>query len=291
MLPDAPFRVVVNARTHLVVENSSGRCLGAVGFTFYRPWVFPLYTPAGLTILQEFPYDHPFHNGCFVGQSPVRSGTREGNFWYTPPRQSLEEPGFVHIGRMEAKAPFEIRPHERGIRFSIRCIWRDEQVQPLLDELRTVDLYRFADATLCDVISEKVSAYEDVEYPQTKHGGIGVRVEPRLLLACGGRVLGDGGRAGGAEVVHGLQSDYVAYENAGPDGRPFGVFLQSLEPSSGTPWFVRDYGLALLNPTQQQSLRVPRGSSWVAALRVAAYDGALTDARAREWMRGQVGSG
>ena len=36
-----------------------------------QPWVYPLYTPAGHQVLQEFAFDHPFHNGCFVGLHPV----------------------------------------------------------------------------------------------------------------------------------------------------------------------------------------------------------------------------
>ena len=62
------FEVIINAKTHLVVDSNTGICLGGVGANFYRPFVFPFYTPAGHTVVQEFAFDHPFHNGIFVGQ-------------------------------------------------------------------------------------------------------------------------------------------------------------------------------------------------------------------------------
>ena len=55
---EQPFQVRVNERTHMVVEAATGRCLGAVGANYYSTWVFPLYTPAGLTVVRaKRPYE------------------------------------------------------------------------------------------------------------------------------------------------------------------------------------------------------------------------------------------
>jgi len=45
----------------VVQHEETGRWLGGIGANYYRAWVYPLYTPRGLTVLQEFPFDHPFH--------------------------------------------------------------------------------------------------------------------------------------------------------------------------------------------------------------------------------------
>ena len=42
---------------YLVTDPATGRCLGGVGANHYRPWVFPLYTPSGLTV--NFPLTTP----------------------------------------------------------------------------------------------------------------------------------------------------------------------------------------------------------------------------------------
>lgn len=277
------FEVKVNAKTHLVVESTTGRCLGGVGANFYRPFVFPFYTPAGHTVVQEFAFDHPFHNGIFVGQGPVQVGDREAGFWASPPRRSWTDKVFERLGRMDTQKDIGITPHADGVQFVQNVVWRDENEEPLIDEIRTVNLHALDDATICDMTSEKIAAYGAVTYPQTKFGSIGIRVEPRLLPVMGGIVLGDNGRSGGVDVVHEGESDFVAYQNVLAGHGAFGVFMSILNEGIRGPWFIRDYGMALYNPTWTGSISIPEGESWKVALRVIAYDGELTPANAEKW--------
>jgi len=276
------FMTVKNARTYLVVEEASGRCLGGVGSNFYRPWVYPLYTPSGTTVIREFPFDHPFHNGFFIGQNPVIVDQREANYWAMPPIRSHDDAIFRKVGRMATDDEPSIEMNHRGGSFAFESIWLDPEEEPMIREVRTADIYSTGDATVCDVTSQKFADYGPVEYPQTKYGAIGIRVEPRLLPAMGGVVLGDGGRQGNAEVVHEKDSDYVAYENELPGPGRFGVFMTIPGEARG-PWFIRDYGMALHNPTWLRSISTPEGGSWSVSLRVVAYDGALTEDRAGRW--------
>ncbi len=278
------YKVIINARTHLVVETDTGRCLGGLGANFYRPFVFPFYTPAGHTVIQEFAFDHPFHNGIFVGQAPVKVGDREAWFWGAPPRRSFTDRLFEKLGRMETQKDIDITPHANGVQFVQKVIWRDENDAPLLDEIRTVNLYALADATVCDMTSEKVATYGAVEYPQTKYGSIGMRVEPRLLPVMGGVVIGDNDRRGKVEVLQGI-SDFVAYQNQLPTHGHFGIFMTILNGDTRGPWFIRDYGMALYNPTQTGPVLTPKNETWQISLRFVAYDGELTAARADNWCR------
>ena len=277
------FEVKVNAKTHLVVQNGTGRCLGGVGANFYRPFVFPLYTPAGHTVVQEFAFDHPFHNGVFVGQGPIQVGERVSSFWASPPRRSFKDKVFENMGRMDTQKDIDITPHADGVEFVQKVIWRDENEEPLIDEIRTVNLYTVADATVCDMTSEKIASYGAATYPQTKYGSIGIRVEPRLLPLMGGIVLGDNGRNGGVDVVHEGESDFVAYQNMLTGHGQFGVCMTILDEEVRGPWFIRDYGMALYNPTWTDSVSTPAGECWKISLRVVAYDGELTETRAGKW--------
>ena len=277
------FEVEVNAKTHLVVDGHTGRCLGGVGANFYRPFVFPFYTPAGLTVVQEFAFDHPFHNGIFVGQGPVQVGDRAAGFWASPPRRSWTDKVFEKLGRMDTQKDIDITPYENGVQFVQKVVWRDENEEPLIDEIRTVNLYACADATVCDMTSEKMAAYGAATYPQTKFGSIGIRVEPRLLPVMGGIVLADNGRSGGVDVVHEGESDFVAYQNALSGHGAFGVFMSILNEGIRGPWFIRDYGMALYNPTWTGSVSTLEGESWKVSLRVIAYDGELTSSRSENW--------
>ena len=230
----------------LVLEG--GRCLGGIGAHWYRPWLYPLYTPAGNPVLQAFPFDHPFHNGCFVAQHPVRAGGRTANFWAVPPPRTPDDEIFSHVGRIEVTA----------LEYPVlKCIWRDGAGEPVLDEERRFTIRTENAHTVCEVTSRKIAAYEDLEFPATKFGGICVRVDPQLTPAAGGRIIGR----------HDEASPFVAYEN-----RRFGLALAG---DGVTPWFVRDYGLAALNPTWKKPLALKKGEAWETRLRLVAYDGAL----------------
>ncbi len=142
----------------MAVERESGRCLGGVGSNFYRPWVFPLYTPGGFTVIQEFAFDHPFHNGFFVAQHPVIVGERQANFWAMPPRRSHDDAIFTKVGRIDAPKTPKIEPHDQGVQFTLENIWRDSNEEPIINEIRTVNLYATDDATVCDMTSQKIAA-------------------------------------------------------------------------------------------------------------------------------------
>ena len=278
-MSDYPFKILVNAKTHMVVESQTGRCLGGVGSNAQRSWVFPFYTPSGHTVIQEYAFDHPFHNGFYVGQSPIIVDQREGQFWHYAGFRTRPL-----SGRVNAPKTPESQVHRNGARFRLENVWLDESEEPLIDEIRTVNLMSVEDATVCDMSSQKVASYGAVEYPQTKFGSIGIRVEPRLLPVMGGVILADNNRRGGVKVVHEGESDFVAYENHLPGHGQFGVMMHILDADIRGPWFIRDYGMSLFNPTWTQSISVAEGESWTVSLRVVAYDGELTDERAQGWI-------
>jgi hypothetical protein len=285
------YHIHTNVQSHIV--KAGNRILGAYGTNFWRSWVYPFYTPSGRTVVENFPFDHPFHNGIFVGQNPVKVGAREGNFWAFPVKRNHDDHIMKKFGRMDPQGEPTNEVTEAGVRFTLKSIWRDEQEQPLVDEERTVVLRALPDATVCDMSSRKTAAYGAAEFTKTKFGSIGVRVEPRLLPPLGGQVIGcvDGElhRGTADEVANQKACDAVAYENDIPGVGVCGICLMILDNSASPdrrgPWFIRDYGMAMCNATQNESIVVPSGGAWTAALRVVAYDGALTPSRLAQWRK------
>lgn len=222
------------------------RCLTGIGHHWYRPWLHPLHTPAGHGVLEAFPFDHPFHNGCFVAQHPVRCAGLEANFWAVPPPRTPDDEVFVNVGRVEVVS----------LSYPLtKSIWQAPGGEALLDEERRISLEVRGAATVCSVASTKIAAYGDVEFPATKFGGIGVRVHPLLLSAAGARIHG----------AHDAPAPFVAYDN--------GRFGLALVADGSLPWFVRDYGFAAWNPTWKQPLLLRKGERWTVALTLVAYDG------------------
>ncbi len=265
-----------------VVQNEeTGRWLGGVGANYYRSWVYPLYTPRGLTVIQEFPFDHPFHNGLWVAQGPIQFDGQTVHFWPMPPERRPGESLFTHMGRIETLGLPTVETHARGVRFTLQSTWRTGDGAPVLDETRIIDLYAVEDATVCDVTTVQKATYGDLEYDATKFGAICVRTDPRLTPVVGAEVIADGGRRGKAEVALQQANAYVAYES-GSSGS-FGILL-AVPGQQPHEWFIRDYGLATYNPMFEQPRTVAHGDSLRVDLRVVAYDEPLTEERAQRWI-------
>jgi hypothetical protein len=283
------YSIHTRVSSHFV--KADNRILGAFGTNFWRSWVYPFYTPAGCTVIENFPFDHPFHNGVFVGQNPVKVGDSEGNFWAFPVTRCHDDHLMKKMGRMDPQGQPAAEVTDAGVRFTLKSIWRDEQEHPLIDEERSVLLRALPDATVCDMTSRKTAAYGAVEFGKTKFGSIGARVEPRLLPALGGRVIGimDGElhRGKADEVANKQSCDAVAFENDVPGIGAFGICLMILDNSAGPdrrgPWFIRDYGMAMFNATQDEAIALPAGGDWTVAMRAIAYDGTLTAERLAAW--------
>jgi hypothetical protein len=277
-----------------VVECDTNRLLAGIGNNAHRAWIFPLNTPLGRNTVQEYPFDHPFHNGVFVGQGKVQQGGQESNFWapLTDWRQPAN-PVFQRIGLLKYAGPPAVESIEDGMRFSYQTTWQDERERPVLEERRSFEIRAAEDATFCDVTSQKRAAYGDLTFAVTKHGAIGARVQPQLLPVLSGEIQGGrrdrGVRRGLAEEVAHLQScDFVGYEAEVPGLGRFGVCLiireNTASPERQGPWFIRDYGMALFNPTLTAPVHLAEGDSWSVGLRVVAYDGSLDLARAEPWL-------
>lgn len=282
---------------NMVAETATGRLLGGVGHNDLRSWCYPLNTPRGLNVAQEYPFDHSFHNGVFVAQACVVRGGVLSNFWVVHPDwRSPDSHVYNHLGQIRHGERAGVTPLPRGYRFTYRATWTGADGGPVLDEERHFDLYDAGDATVCDLTSRKTAAYGDLLFQANKHGSLGVRVQPQLLPPFGGAMIAGAGRElhrGGAEVAFGKERDFVAYEAAPAGLHRFGVCLLVLANSAGAgdsaagrgagPWFVRDYGMAMFNATMTDDVTVAAGETWEAALRVVAYDGAVSVDRAGAW--------
>lgn len=279
------YEVRINAKTHMVFDNVTGKFLGGFGSNFYRTWVFPLYTPSGQTVIQEFAHDHPFHNGFFVGQHPIIKDGKEANYWMAPPKRHNSDPNYRNLGRVDAPNTPKIEISEAGVRFISESIWRDEDENPVLDEVREVLFYsdENANAIICEMTSKKIASYGRLEYPVTKYGCIATRIEPRVLPTMGGIIIADNGRRGDEDKLHVTESDFIAYENSSAGNGTIGLLMTSLDPRVRGPWFVRNYGVAFLNLTMNQTVITEEGQDWTVSKRLVAYDGPLTDERIAKW--------
>ena len=136
-----------DALGNMVMETASGRLLGGVGHNDLRSWCYPLNTPRGLGVTQEYAFDHAFHNGVFVAQARVVCGGVLSNFWVVHPDwRSPDSHVYNHLGQIRYRERADITPLASGFRFSYHSTWNGCDGAPVLDEVRHFDLYAAADA-------------------------------------------------------------------------------------------------------------------------------------------------
>ncbi len=258
----------------LAFDRLHGVPIAGIGQSFMRPWIYPLYTPGGYQVLQEFAFDHPFHNGCFIGWHPVRYDGVDHNFWATPPARSAPDPMMTNLGRIEAISPPSLTAAPDFLTAELALRWRSETGAVLAEELRSLRFWATGCGHGIDLRSQLRAVNHPLELPATKFAGIGIRLDPRLTPACGGWFEGSAGK-GCAAALHDRPGDFLRVE-ANVGDRAFGLYLEA--PGFGLPWFVRDYGLILLNPVWHDGRHLLRDEPLVMRLTMVAYDAAATPA-------------
>lgn len=253
----------------------SGRPIAAVALTHVRAYVFPLYTPAGVDVLEECPPDHSHHQGLLVGQDFVNGH----NFW-APLFHGQRGTAPLNTQRLEVGQKLVAQPDGNGITISLALQWMTVGGQAVLDEHRTLRFEVWNGFTFVEVTTRWKASYGDIVIGQTKEGGAGMRVHPMLQSAWGGEARNSAGKVG-VDNTHDALADWVEISGK-VSGRQVGIVMM-LHPSlERLPWFTRGYGLHLYTPYRDKAGRIPFGETREIRLAFAAFDGASDGARGRE---------
>lgn len=277
----------------LAVDESSGLCVAGLGGHWHRPWIYPLYTPRGRQVLHAFPFDHPFHNGCFAGIHPIEYQGRAHNFWATPPQRQDADPMMQGLGRVLPAAPPDLKVDGRQWHAQWPLNWWTDDGCLLMREERTVRIEPGLYANRMHVQCHW-TANVPLKIPATKFAGLGVRLDTALTQAAGARyapledaeafdALALGAAESGADLVrlagsvpdasvdelHGRALAAIRVQSA-INGDSWGVVLHQARPA--VPWFIRGYGLALHNPVQAQAVEMTQGQQMEWSIALTAYD-------------------
>jgi hypothetical protein len=240
---------------------ADGKLIGGYNANELRSYVFPLYTPAGVLVIQEAPPDHPHHQGVWAGlEIDGHDLWNAGSFGKARHRQTNP------ISLAELKSTVD----ENGVSFVHEVVWETVDGMSLLHERRTVHLSASDEGTRVDWYSEFSAPDRPVTLGQTKEAGLALRVPPHWETPFGG-VIRNGAGATGEAACFDSDSSWLAIEGSAGNGQTAGVVL--LPRSQPCPWFTRDYGCHVYNPLRQQPVHLQPGRSFTLALTVLAYDG------------------
>ena len=242
------------------------RLLGGYSGNDLRSYVFPLYTPQGVLVLQEAPPDHPHHQGICAGlEIDGHDLWNAGSFGKARHRQ------------VAAPEATDLSPviSESGVTFTHSVDWWSEEGKRLLRERRSVTLKALSHMTMVDWISEFSSPNGGAELGQTKEAGIGMRVPPHWETRLGGQIRNASGQVGEAECFD-RNSAWINVQGAASGTQKAGIILMPGPRSKAYPWFTRDYGLHLYNPSRHHPIILNDSEKVTWSVRVFAYDGDLS---------------
>lgn len=250
-----------NSRWWVLADD---RLVGGYNANELRSYVFPLFTPAGVLVIQEAPPDHPHHQGIWAGlEIDGHDLWNAGSFGKARHRQTNGIP--------LAEIPPAV--DATGVTFHHEAVWETVDGTSLLREQRTVRLAAGGDCTQVDWRSIFSPADHPADLGQTKEAGLALRVPPHWETAFGGVIRNAAGGVGEAACFD-SDSPWLNIQGSAGNGAQAGVVL--LPASQPCPWFTRDYGCHVYNPLRQRSVQLQPGATFTLALTVLAYDGVLS---------------
>ena len=279
---DLPSGATAGARRTWIKRD--GRSIAALNQNAYRAYIFPLFTPSGVSVTAESPIDHPHHNSITVGADHfdclfVYDGhrTERGtyNFYVNETFQGRA------TGRTAAVAVDSEEVSDDTLRIVQHLEWQgpvewgapDRRV--LARETRTIDIRTAEQSNILDIRSRLEPTDWDIVIGPTRHAYFTVRMADGLRVVDGGKIVDADGRNSVQEINEGAAA-WVAMSATGPHGREVGVIVVPHPSTLPTGWYAHEWGTVAVNPFLHQAQSIGQGDALELGVTVAAHDGPLS---------------
>ncbi len=267
-----------------------GRPVAAFSQSAYRPYVYPVLTPAGVPVTGETPIDHPHHNSITVGADHF-----DCRFQYAADRLEDGTYNFYVNDVFQGRAPGRTvavstdsrEVSQRHLRVVQTVHWQGPAEWGAPDrrtvavETRTIDVYPRRAANVFDVRSQLSPTEWDVSIGPTRHAYFTVRLADGIRIDDGADVLDSKGRRRSDEIT-GQTADWVDVSGPAPYGHRAGVAVAPHPSAAGHPWAVYDWGSIVVNPFLDDRYDLKVGSTLDVSIRVIAHDGGPDEAGVAE---------
>lgn len=280
------------ARTRRRVLRHRGSPVLALTDGTFRPYLFPVYTPAGFAVTSESPADHPHHHSLWIGADhvhlvmPAHEGRDEVyayNCYVNDVFQGRAPGRLVETSLAGAEDGDGYRLRQ-SIAWRGPVEWGAPAGRHLLDETRTTVVRRVDEAYVLDVVSEVAAVSHRIVLGPTRHAYFNFRVAPSLSVEGGGVLCDERGVHASAAGVD-LRAHWVAASGPVGGGHEAGVGLAPRDGGRSWWWFVSDWGVATASPCRDAGLDlVPGGARATLAARYAVFDGRADVARCARWL-------
>jgi hypothetical protein len=256
------------AKTHRRRLICDGREL--VGFTegAFRPYLYPVFTPAGFAVTTESPADHPHHHSIWIGADHVhlRMPGSEGrteeyayNLYVNETFQGRAAGRIVEtsIEGSEAADRYEV---VQQLEWRGPVEWAAPEGRTLLTETRSWNFHAGAAFHLIDVQSQLTAAQWDLAFGPTRHAFFNFRVAEALQVARGGAITRQ-------------EEAWLDYSGPVGGGHTAGIALMPWSEGAKWWWFATDWGVVTAGPFRDSARPLLRGETLTLAARYVVHDG------------------
>jgi hypothetical protein len=272
------------ARTHRRSLRRRGRDILGLTQGIHRPYLFPLYTPAGFAVTTESPADHPHHDSVWIASDHVHCRV--------PAAGSIEEYTYNLYGNgtFQGRAPGRLI--ETGcestalapdrFRITQEIAWRGprewgaDDGRHIAAEIRTLEV-RAGDAHhVLDIRSRLAPTQWEMSLGPTRHAYFNVRVAESMRASHGGRLIDAEGRVGG-DAITDTATAWIDYSGPVGGGRVAGIAVFPSPRGAGGYWFVTDWGVVTVGPFRREARVLRLGEEMVLDYRLIVHDGDGSD--------------
>ncbi len=279
---DLPSGATAGARRTWIKRD--GRAIAALSQNAYRSYVYPLFTPSGVSVTAESPIDHPHHNSVTVGADHfdclfVYDGHRMErgtyNFYVNETFQGRA------TGRISAVSVDSEETDDATLRIVQRLEWQGPvewgapERRVLATETRTMEVSTTDRANVLDIRSRLEPTEWDIVIGPTRHAYFTVRMADGLRVVDGGRIV-DADGLGTVEGINDNTATWVDMSAVGPHGQEVGVAVVSHPRPKPAAWYTYEWGSVALNPFLHEERSIPRGKALELRVSVVAHDGPLS---------------
>lgn len=233
----------------------------------FRPYVFPLFSPAGYLISSESPADHPHHNSLWLGSDHVHLLTPT-----TPGHHEEYTYNFYVNETFQGRAPGrQIEVDCKGENISNTCFrisqriewrgpaeWAAPEGRLILSETRVTDISPGDRFHRIDMTSALTPAGPAIQIGPTRHAFFNARVAETMLLGAGGTLSGPQGALIPATIPPG--TGWVDFSGPVGGGARAGItMLPHPVSEQDHTWFVADWGVMTAGAFRSTGLRLAPG--------------------------------
>jgi hypothetical protein len=230
----------------------------------FRPYLFPVHTPAGFAVTSESPADHPHHHSLWVGADHVnlhvpaahRTEVYGYNFYVNDVFQG-RSPGRILQDQFEGQEEFD------GLRVTQQLQWRGPREwgapegRHVMSETRLTRVRHLPQhqAFQLEITSTLSAASHPVSIGPTRHAWFNARVCASMSPLHGGV-----SRCASAQSNHGQPAWYACTGPVG-GGHVATLAIAPWPQASDNDWYISPWGVMTANPCLDKALHLEPGGA------------------------------